>query len=60
MAIYEYLVIDYNTNNTLGVFDDFQNALIFIKGYYIEYYNEPNVKLIIVKQEKEDNLCHQN
>lgn len=52
MPNYEYLVIDPITDRALGVFDNLDNALIFISGYYNKYFNEPNLKVIIVRQER--------
>lgn len=54
MPSYEYLVIDpIITDRALGVFDDLDNALIFISSYYNKYFNEPNLKLIIVRKERD-------
>lgn len=53
MTSYEYLVIDISTDRVLGVFDDLNNTLIFIKGYYDEYFKEPNLQVIIVRRERE-------
>ena len=53
MKSYEYLVND-EFGNTLGVFDGIQNAVIFIKALlYEKYDSEDNLKLTIVRQEKE-------
>lgn len=54
MSSYKYLVINYESGNTLGLFNNLENALIFISGYYDKYFNEPNLKLIIIKQESRD------
>lgn len=52
MKSYEYLVID-NIGITIGVFDEIWNATIFIKALFEEYGSEDNLKLTIVRQEKE-------
>ena len=53
MSSYEYLVIDPISDIALGIFDELDNALIFISAYYNKYFNEKKLKLIIVRQEKE-------
>lgn len=53
MKSYEYLVND-DFGHTLGVFDEIQNAVIFIRALlYEKYDSEDNLKLIIVRQERE-------
>lgn len=52
VATYEYLVIDYTCDKVLGIFDDINNALLFIKALYETYYNDDNLKITIVRQER--------
>lgn len=53
MKNYEYLVND-DFGHTLGVFDEINNAVIFMKAFLYEKYDfEDNLKLTIVRQERE-------
>ena len=51
MSKYEYLVTDY-IGNTLGLFDDMENAIIFINGYFDKHYADGDLKVTIIRQEK--------
>lgn len=50
---YEYLVND-NIGNTLGIFDEIDNAIIFVKALYETYYEQENFKITIVRQKRGD------
>ena len=53
MPSYEYLVKDKIDDRVLGVFDDLNNAMIFVKALFETFYNENNLTLVIVRQELE-------
>ena len=47
----EYIYTVYDGNTLLGSFVDIETAAIFIKAYYLEFFNE-QIKLVIRREPK--------
>lgn len=51
----EYIYTVYDGNTLLGSFVDIETAAIFIKAYYLEFFNE-QIKLVIRREPKKKEM----